>query len=437
MTQVSPSSPSHEAASQLPNLTTQEIGERFLDFFSEHGHLIQEGAGIVPVNDPTLLFINSGMAPMKRYFRSEQEPPAPRLANIQHCVRTTDIEDVGDSHHGTSFRMMGSWSFGDYFKEEAVDYAWQLVTEGFGIPAERLSATYLTEDQNTHPGVPTDIESAAAWRHHLPADRIIASPPEDNFWGPAGDTGPCGPCTEVFFDRGTSYGDRPSGTLLDGRDIEIWNAGVFMEFEKQANGLLTPLAMRSVDTGAGLERFAMILQNAPSIHQIDAFRPLFDKVEGMVGSERSGRIVFDHLKTSLMMLDSDIVPGNGQAPYVLRRLLRRSFTLLNLSGVSLNEVISLKDDYRDQIEPTPQRTVPESTVTQLMVDEIGRFEKILKRSEKFMAQIQARGTVSAAQVADMKSTHGIPEELVEEFCLSQGIVYPRDELAQLRAASKK
>ena len=253
-----------------PSLSSDEIREIFLRFFTERQHTRIGSASIIPANDPTLLFINAGMAPLKPYFLGEALPPAPDLCNIQPCVRTIDISDVGDRHHFTFFEMMGSWSIDNYFKDRAVELAYELLTDGFGFSVDKLYVTVFEGDEEL--GIAPDDISAAAWeRAGVPRDHIVYLGAEDNFWS-AGDTGPCGPCTEVFYDTGPEHGPgyRPGGEFDSaGRYIEIWNAGVFMEYNRLPGGALEPLRFTSVDTGSGLERMSMVLQGCESAYETD------------------------------------------------------------------------------------------------------------------------------------------------------------------------
>jgi len=251
-------------------MTSIEARKAFLDFFKQRGHLEIGSAPLIPNNDPTLLLINSGMAPLKPYFTGEQKPPGPRLCNIQKCIRTNDIEVVGDPHHLTFFEMMGNWSIGDYFKEEAVYMAWEML-KSFGFDTTKLYVTVFKGD-NKLPDVPPDEESKAIWKNIIPETQIIPLGADSNFWGPTSDTGPCGPCTELFIDRGTNYGcgEQSCGPNCNcGRFIEIWNAGVFMQYYLHENGCLTELPLKSVDAGAGLDRFMLILEGKESVYDTD------------------------------------------------------------------------------------------------------------------------------------------------------------------------
>ena len=264
----------------IRKISSEEVVDTFLGFFKARDHRLIPGASLIPSADPTLLFINSGMAPLKPYFLGTEQPPTPDLCNVQRCIRTIDIDEVGDRHHLTFFEMMGSWSIGHYWKDRAIELAWELLTQGFGFPPERLFATVY--EGNPSLGIPPDEESIRFWEAvGMPRDHIVPLG-GGNFWGPAGEYGPCGPCTEVFFDTGEQYGEayRPGGHFDDvGRYIEIWNAGVFMEYNKQPAGM-SKLDLRSVDTGSGVERIVMALNGFESCYQTDLLRPLVEYVQG-------------------------------------------------------------------------------------------------------------------------------------------------------------
>lgn len=428
----------------MQKLTVNEVRSRFLNYFLEHDHRLIPHKGMLPINDLTLLFINSGMAPMKPFFLGREEPPYPQLTNVQNCIRTSDIDDVGDSYHGSSFRMMGSWSFGSYFKERAIELAFDLITQGFGFPADRLSATVFGGDASL-PGLPADEESAGIWANLLGSSKVVGCPAADNFWGPAGEIGPCGPCTEVFYDRGPEYGD-PSDKepLKKGRHIEIWNAGVFMMYDKTSGGILQPLPRRCVDTGAGLERFAMLLQDTPSIHEVDQYLPAYQTIYDLVHDTRWARIVLDHMKTSAIIFRCGVFPTNQREGYILRRLLRRIFSGLYLRGVSLTQVNSLFDavcavmdtDTEPGTNPADTQAFAQSQLSM----EAGRFGKVLKLADKLLSKVGAAKELPAQIAFELKATHGIPEELMQEYCREKDIVFPSAEFTQLfeehRAASR-
>ena len=283
-----------------------EIRQTYLSFFEQRGHKIVPSASLVPAaHDPSVLLTTAGMQPFKPYFLGREKPPAPRLADVQKCFRTTDIEEVGNTaRHLTFFEMLGNWSFGDYFKEESIPWGWELSTEGFGMDPERIWVTVFGGDEEL--GLGPDEEAIEVWRRvGVPDERIVRLGREDNFWQ-GGPIGPCGPCSELYLDRGPEFGgedDRP-GDDTD-RFLEFWNH-VFMTYDLGADGSLTPLPMRNIDTGMGLDRMAAILQDVPSVYETDLIRPLIDLAEEMSGRSydeggavtRAMRIVADHSRGS-------------------------------------------------------------------------------------------------------------------------------------------
>lgn len=411
--------------------TTEEVRQTFLEYFLTRDHQFVEPSGIIPKDDPTLMFINSGMAPMKSYFTGKSLPPNPRLTNVQDCIRLVDIESVGDSHHGTSFRMMGSWSFGDYFKEQAIELAFELITGEFGIPVDRLSATVFMADKSM-PGIPSDEASARIWEQFLPRDRIIGRPPEDNFWGPAGTSGPCGPCTEVFFNRGEEFAEKETGdVLVPGRHVEIWNAGVFMQYFKDEEGNFSPLPMKCVDTGAGLERFAMILQNRASIHEIDQYSVSYQLINQRIGDTVWSRIILDHLKTSILMIREGIIPSNTREGYLLRRVLRRAMIGVYLQGINLTILQEWMDSLSDVIDNRDLTFRQKSVIAHWLGEERNGFENLMRRSRKYLDKIVATKELDAQHAFTLKTGIGIPEDLLEEFCACHSIPFPKVEFLRL------
>ena len=318
----------------MRKLTSNEIAETFLQFFAQRDHRIIEGVSLMPRNDPTLLFINSGMAPLKDYFLGSAEPPLPRLCNVQPCLRTTDINDVGDRHHLTYFEMLGSWSIGDYYKEKAIELAYELLVDVLQFDPQRLYATVFKGDSEL--GLPPDEISAGVWEQQgIATERIVALGKEDNFWGPAGKFGPCGPCTEVFYDCGEQFGpayQRGGDFDTTKRYIEIWNAGVFIELNKTEHDGFQPLPLRSVDTGSGLERMAMIMNGHRDVYQTDTLRPIVEVIAQQYQDVRQQRIISDHLRAATMIMAEGSAPSNSGAGYVLRRLLRKSIAIALAAG---------------------------------------------------------------------------------------------------------
>src|SRR3989338_8974947 len=331
-------------------LTTAKLRRMYLDFFKEKGHAIIPSASVVPENDPTVLFTTAGMHPLVPYLLGEKHPQGTRLADVQKCIRTGDIDDVGDSTHLTFFEMLGNWSLGDYFKKEAISWSWEFLTDEkyLDIDPQKLFVTVFEGDDV----VPKDEESIALWKGHFSAvgidaqegERIFALPKEDNWWGPAGETGPCGPDTEMFFDTGKpvcSPQCRPGCRC--GKFVEIWN-DVFMEYNRSADGAYFPMKHKNVDTGMGVERTVAVLNGYKTVYETDAFADIIVTLLRLVEKNndmtfdpllqerydplkvKSLRIIADHIRASVFILGDPrgVTPSNEGQGYVLRRLIRRA-----------------------------------------------------------------------------------------------------------------
>ncbi|MGH3114866.1 MAG: alanine--tRNA ligase-related protein, partial [Gaiellaceae bacterium] len=320
--------------------TSAELREGFLSFFEERDHRrFPSWPLIPPPEDPSTLFISAGMQPLKPYFSGAKEPPAPRFTTVQKVLRAggkdTDLDEVGlTARHASMFEMLGNFSFGDYFKDGAVDYAWEFVTEHMGLEPGRLWASVFAGDPEL--GLGEDEVAVQAWlRKGLPRERVVAFPRSENFWGPAGETGPCGPCSELHYDRGEELGCGepdcgPNCERCD-RFIEFWNL-VFMEYDLHANGTLTPLPKQNIDTGMGLERGAMLLQDVDSIFDTDGFRLIMEWIERESGvasgsapeATKAHRVLSDHGRGMTFLIAEGVTPSNEGRGYVLRRLIRRA-----------------------------------------------------------------------------------------------------------------
>lgn len=408
-------------------VTSKEIRKRFLEYFSEHNHLVLKSASLVPVNDPTLLVVNSGMAPLKPYFTGEQQPPQQRLCNIQKCVRTKDIESVGDRHHLTFFEMMGNWSIGDYFKEEAVALAWDLIKNGFNFDISQLYVTVYGGDQRI-PQVPPDEETKKIWGKYLPVDRIIPLDADSNFWGPAGETGPCGPCTEIFIDRGENYGcgKENCGPSCDcGRFLEIWNAGVFMEYYSDENKNLSELSLKSVDAGAGLDRFAVILQKVDSVYETDLLFPIIKILASEGNSEsKSVRIMTDHLRCATFLIADGIFPGNTKREYVVRRILRKALLHAHLSEKNPESFIRASKVVAGLFSPYYPNLEKSQNITETIIRrEIATFGKTLNRGLKELNKVLSRSqkVIDGADAFNLYETYGFPLELTKEIAAEKGL----------------
>ena len=411
------------------------IRETFLRFFERHDHRRIDGASVVPVGDPTLLFINSGMAPLKKYFTGEKVPPAPNLCNVQGCIRTKDIDDVGDRHHITYFEMLGSWSIGDYFKERAVELAYDLLTGDLALDPRRLYVTVFGGDEGM--GLPADEESALAWeRVGVPRDRIVALPAEDNFWGPAGESGPCGPCTEVFLDTGEEFGPAyvPGGHFdTKKRYIEIWNAGVFMQFDKGLDGVLRPLPFTSVDTGSGLERMEMALNGLDSVYDTSLLRPLVRSVQDVLGESgevlHHHRVIADHMRAAVAIMSDGVRPSNEGRGYIPRRLIRKCVTMamgrhqerFDFEPIVEAVVASLGGTY-------PRLAAERSAVLAAIAQERDEFGHTVRRGLDQLDKVIAQhSVVSGTDAFNLFATYGLPVEITRDLAAARGVTLDREE----------
>ncbi len=324
-------------APRMKPRSTAEIRQLYLDFFKEKGHAIIPGASLVPDNDPTVLFTTAGMHPLVPYLMGQAHPAGKRLADVQLCVRTQDIDEVGDNTHLTCFEMLGNWSLGDYFKKEAIAWSYEFLTSEkyLGIPKDMLAVTCFEGDKDA----PKDMESANFWKEcGVPEERIGFLPKAKNWWGPAGKTGPCGPDTEMFYWVGEG---KPQGNPAthDAQWMEIWN-DVFLQYNKKEDGTFEKLSQQCVDTGMGLDRVACVLQSVQSVYDADAMSPILSAVASMMldgpkpqDEMRNRRIIADHIKAAVFILGSGVLPGNVDQGYILRRLIRRAIRSARKLGI--------------------------------------------------------------------------------------------------------
>ena len=413
----------------MKKISSLEIRDKFLSFFKEKDHHEITDSSIIPKNDPTLLFINSGMAPIKNYFTGVEKPPYPRLCDIQPCIRTIDIDSIGDKHHLTSFQMLGSWSINNYFKEKAISLAFEFLTERLNIPQEKLYVTVFSGDKEL--GIPCDDEAYGYWRKvGMPEDHIIKCGKEDNFWGPTAETGPCGPCTEIFFDTGEGEEYVDGGEFdTKKRYIEIWNAGVFMQFNKNADGSFSKLGFTSVDTGAGLERLAMVLNGASSVYETDLLEPIKLKIESLLDEdlglvpERDILIMTDHLRTTSLIMSEKVAPSNEGRGYIPRKLIRRCMMITEKFGIKnfkFSEVIEfILERYKDIFAKF-------ETNKAFVIDEFNKeyeqFEKVLSGGlEKLDAIKSAGDTISAKDAFELVTTYGLPIDIIKVYAEENGM----------------
>lgn len=396
-----------------------DIRKRFLQFFEDRDHAIIPSASLIPADDPSVLFTTAGMQPLVPYLLGQEHPKGKRVVNVQKCVRTQDIEEVGDNTHDTFFEMLGNWSFGDYFKEEAITWSYEFLMDkekGLGLDPDRLYVTCFAGNDD----VPKDTESAKIWKSlGVPEDRIYFLGIKDNWWSPGPD-GPCGPDTEMFYDvteDGLGDLDMRGFKEADGRQqlVEIWN-DVFMEYEKKNNEVIGKLDQQNVDTGAGLERLAMVMQDAGSIFATDLFLPIMEKIDDLKEGEdqQAERIVADHIRTASFIIAADVQPDNTGRGYVLRRLLRRSVQYGDKLGIAQGDLLQLVPAVVSVYKETyPEISEQEALITATIKAEENAFRDTLMRGRKEFEKID--GDISGKQAFDLYQTHGLPLEITQQL----------------------
>ncbi|MGW1233279.1 alanine--tRNA ligase [Streptomyces californicus] len=423
-------------------MRTADIRSRFLDFFAARGHTVVPSAPL-PTPDPTLLFVNAGMVPFKPYFAGEAPPPWERATSVQKCVRTLDIEEVGrTTRHGSFFQMNGNFSFGDYFKEEAVAYAWELSTSpqaegGYGLDPARIWVTVHH----------SDTESRGIWRRvaGLPDERIVDRGDEDNFWS-MGVPGPCGPCSELYYDRGPAFGREGGPAVDEDRYMEFWNL-VFMQYERGAGPgksgypILGELPRRNIDTGMGLERMATLLQGGDNLYEIDETRPVLQRAAELAGVRYGAdpeadvrlRVVADHVRTGLMLLADGTAPGNEGRGYVLRRILRRAVRSMRLLGYEDPALAELLPVARDCMAPSyPEVADAYPRIAEQAGAEEDAFRSSLRQGttvlDTAVARVKESGgrSLPGAQAFLLHDTYGFPIDLTLEMAAEQGVEVDRE-----------
>lgn len=426
-------------------MTSQEIRQKFLDYFKSKEHLIVPSAPIVLKDDPTLMFSNSGMTQFKDYFLGYKEPKAPRIADTQKCLRVSgkhnDLDDVGrDTYHHTMFEMLGNWSFGDYFKKDAIAFAWELLTEVYGIPKENLYVTIFEGDASEN--LERDQDAYDFWKSHISEDRIINGNKKDNFWE-MGASGPCGPCSEIHVDlRTPEEKAKISGLELVNNDhpqvVEVWNL-VFMEFNRKADGSLEKLPAQHVDTGMGFERLCMALQGKSSNYDTDVFTPLIAKVEELSGKKYTGilkdekdiaiRVVVDHIRAVSFAIADGQLPSSGGAGYVIRRILRRgvsySYRFLDMKEPFLYKLVAVLQEQMGKFFPELEKQG--ALVTEVIKSEeesfLNKIENGLIRVEKLIQQtIESNLKVLPSdEVFELYDTYGFPNDLTRIIAEEKGL----------------
>jgi len=409
-------------------MTSDQVRKAFLDFFKEKEHKIIPSSPLIPKGDPTLLLTNAGMVQVKPYFLGEEVPPSPRLASCQKCFRTSDLTSVGDSGHLTFFEMLGNFSVGDYFKREAISWAWEFVTERLKLKPERLWATIFLDDD----------ESFGYWREvGVPEERILRFGEEDNYWGPAGDSGPCGPCSELHYDFGEEFGCGKSSCRPNcdcGRFSEIWNL-VFTQYNQDREGNRTPLSKPNIDTGMGLERTAAVMQGKTTVYDTDLFVPLMEKIAGLSGrkygadeaTDNAMRVVVEHGRGIAFLIADGVIPSNEGRGYVLRRVLRRTSLFgrrLGLEDPFINNIAEAAIELMSHVYPELRKR--RDFILQVIEDEETRFGATLSTGLELLDDIVAEAArtgekeISGEQAFKLYDTYGFPVELTQEIAADRG-----------------
>lgn len=401
-----------------------EIRNKFLEFFKKHNHTIIPSAPLIPENDPSVLFTTAGMQPLVPYLLGEKHPGGKRIADYQKCVRTVDIDSVGDNRHLTYFEMLGNWSLGDYFKKEAIAMSYKFLTEELGIDPEKLSVTCFAGDADA----PKDIEAFEAWKNAgIPEERIYFYGKEDNWWI-AGEEGPCGPDTEMFLDTGKpacSENCQPSCNC--GKYVEIWN-NVFMEYYKSKDGI-KKLEQKNVDTGLGLERMAMLLQKVETPFDTELFKPVMEELEKLekIDDIKSRRIVAEHLRSSIMIIADGGRPSNIDRGYVLRRLIRRMTRHMSKLQIDLENISDLIDLTINNLnEMYPELQTKRDIIKNVIIEEKDKFIKTLGHGEKEFEKVinkleqENKNVIDGKTIFKLYETYGFPPEITADLAQEKG-----------------
>lgn len=406
-------------------MTSSEIRQRFLDFFAARGHAILPSASLVPKNDPSVLFNTAGMQPLVPYLLGEPHPQGKRLASCQKCVRTGDIEDVGDARHLTFFEMLGNWSLGDYFKADAIKWSFEFLTskdEGLGLDASRLYVTVFEGDDDA----PRDMEAVEIWKEFIPEHRIYFLPKKNNWWS-AGDNGPCGPDTEMFYDVTGTLGDMSHEEYVAADDagqvVEIWN-DVFMQYLSKDGRVVGQLPQKNIDTGSGLERISMIVQGKDNVYEADMFKTSMDFIKMNTTKEynlRSARIIADHVRTAAFMIADGVFPSNKDQGYILRRLIRRAVVQADALGLSTGVLLSIRGFVADQYKTQyPELEPGASAQHEVFKTELEKFQKTLaaglKEFDKMFKSLSSNDNeksfwLSGKDLFFLYETYGFPVEI--------------------------
>lgn len=409
-------------------MTASELRQTYIDFFKSKNHIQIPGASLIPENDGTVLFTTAGMHPLVPFLAGEKHPAGTRLVNCQKCIRTGDIDEVGDESHLTFFEMLGNWSLGEYFKKEAIEWSYEFLTEVLSIPKDKLSFSVFEGDEDC----PRDLEAAGIWKSlGVPESNIFFFPKKENWWGPAGQTGPCGPDTEMFYDTGSEKcSDNCNPSCSCGKYLEIWN-DVFMQYNKNEDGTFSQLSQKNVDTGMGLDRVLTILQKKANVFETELFKKVMTLLDELAPNTKknstSRRIIADHIRTATFLLSEGVVPGRVDQPYILRRVIRRAVRHGRELGIKDNfthkiaEVfIETNGDYYTDLVENKERILSD------LSNEENAFRQTINKGEKKLKNLfgrlkkQERTEVTGEEIFELYATYGFPPELTEELAAEKG-----------------
>ena len=414
-----------------------ELRRKYIEYFKRNGHKEIPSAPVVPENDPTVLFTTAGMHPLVPYLLGEPHPQGKRLTDYQKCIRTGDIDSVGDPCHLTYFEMMGNWSLGDYFKDESIKMSYNFLKDELGFDMDKISVTVFAGED----GIPRDEEAANAWaKMGIPRDRIFYLGREDNWWGPAGETGPCGPDTEIFFDTGKpKCSENCNPSCGCGKYLEIWN-NVFMQYNKTKDGKYEPLKQKNVDTGLGLERVISLLQGKNNVYETELFADVIAKIQELAKNFNinSARIIADHLRASIFMIIDGVRPSNVEQGYVLRRLLRRVIRHMRKVEIDPNEISTLVEKFVEiMAEMYPEVPANKDTIIEVIREEKDKFVKTLEHGEKEFiknaekTKAEGKEKLDGEVVFRLYDTFGFPPEMTAELAEEKGLKIDMKEFEEL------
>jgi alanyl-tRNA synthetase len=410
--------------------TREKLIKKYIDFFKKHNHKHIPSASLIPENDPTVLFTTAGMHPLVPFLLGQKHPLGKRLVNVQKCIRTGDIEEVGDPSHNTFFEMLGNWSLGDYWKEDAIKMSFEFLTKELNIQKERIAVTCFKGDDDAK----KDNESAKIWESlGIPKERIVFMPKSDNWWGPAGQTGPCGPDTEMFYYIGSSKNVPKKFDVSDSSWLEIWN-DVFMEYNKNKYGKFDESIQRNIDTGLGVERVVSVLNGLDDIYLTPQFLPIIKNIEKISGksykgNEKSMRVIADHLRATTFILGDpkQIIPSNVGQGYVLRRLIRRA--------IRYSKYLGIKDNFTAKLSKTIIQLYPDyqelynnhKFIEKSLDDEENNFREVLDKGLKEFERITKDGVITGKEAFFLYQSYGFPIEMIQELASEKSIALDLEE----------